>query len=77
MMTCGHSPNGKDAVTGKQVCVICQCDTFADAPSLEGRKASCCYGCGAKADSSEKLPFFEFKPSQKEDKFYCGCRGFD
>lgn len=76
MMTCGHSPNGKDALTGNPVCVICQCDTVGEDPCTEGRKASCTY-CSKKSDSNVKLPFFAYQPKKECDSYYCGCRGWD
>ena len=61
-------------------------------PNLEGRKAKCCYSHSSPSNpfkensfdrlvdtvpSSLKLPFFEYKPDQEYDKFYCGCWGWD
>lgn len=76
MMSCGHLANGKDALTGKPVCVVCQCYAITDMPDLTGREASCIL-CGKKGSSKVTMPFFEYKPNQCYDSFYDGCRGFD
>ena len=47
------------------------------------RNNECNYGgckagkCTCEQPSSAKLPFFEHKPSENFDKFYCGCHGWD
>lgn len=76
MMKCGHSPNGKDAVTGNPVCVICGCDEVTDDPYLSNREAKCLL-CNERQPSDTNLPFFEYKPNREYDGFYCGCRGYD
>lgn len=76
MMTCGHSPNGKDANTGKPVCVICNCETVQEDPDLKGREAKCMY-CGSIMPSNVGLPFFEYRNNKANDSYYDGCRGFD
>lgn len=80
MMKCGHAANATH--NGKPVCAICfgltpDAEIVADtAPDLTGRKAECRY-CNCKADSNENLPFFKYRPKQKTDSYYCGCRGWD
>lgn len=44
----------------------------------------CNYGCRGnnvckcgKVPSSLDLAFFEYKPNEEHDKFYCGCFGWD
>ena len=77
MMACGHAPNGKDTKTGGPVCVICQCDKFLPIdPDLAGREAECIM-CTSKQTSNVKLPFFNYLYPQNNDRFYCGCRGWD
>jgi len=44
-------------------------------PALTGRRARC--NCGRSADSSASLPFFEYRPDQEYDGYYCGCLGWD
>lgn len=61
-------------------------------PSLEGRKARCAYrtpgrygaqggamegGFHGVKPSSSNLPFFEHKPNEAYDEYYCGCFGWD
>ena len=49
------------------------------------RNGSCDYGgtdqpdriCRCETESSSKLPFFEYRPTQPFDMFYCGCHGWD
>lgn len=33
--------------------------------------------CHCEKDSSSKLAFFEYKPSEEFDKFYCGCHSWN
>lgn len=51
---------------------------------LKGRKARCQYAspkrgytCQGEVDSQWELPFFEHRPDQEHDKYYCGCWGWD
>ena len=56
---------------------------------LTGRRAKCTYfgrtfkhkgrtvTCHGQADSRIDLAFFEHKPKQECDEFYCGCWGWD
>ena len=51
---------------------------------LEGRRARCVYShpkqgytCSGEIDSDWGLPFFEYRPSESHDKYYCGCWGWD
>lgn len=81
LMKCGHVAHGRD-INGNPVCPICVGST-PDAkivennlPSLDGRIAECRY-CSNKEQSSFDLAFFEYRPSQKTDIYYCGCFGWD
>jgi hypothetical protein len=81
MLKCGHAANAK--CDGKPVCVICfginpGADEIADAPNLTGREAKC--DCGRVVPSSTDLPFFQYgswSGKSAQDRFYCGCRGWD
>jgi len=80
LMKCGHAPNGTDS-KGNPVCVICigfteKARIVAEEPNLEGRTARCTY-CGQERPSSTKLAFFEYRPDQPTDDYYCGCRGWN
>ena len=85
LMKCGHSANGsrneKDG-SFTPCCVSCVgivagADEPAEVqPSLEGRQAKC-WDCGYRQDSKLTLAFFEYLPERDEDRFYCGCRGWD
>lgn len=80
-MKCGHTANAKDE-NGNSVCAICiginegATQIANESPNLENRNAECCY-CNKIKKSSFDLPFFEYKPNEKYDKFYCGCWGWD
>ncbi len=81
LMKCGHAANVTS--NGKPACAICFCTEIAEKqPNLEGRKAKCCY-CGKIANSNgegsgyKELPFFEYKPNEEYDSYYCGCKGWD
>ncbi len=44
------------------------------------REAICCYigkSIHGKVESDPALPFFEAKPDQEYDLYYCGCYGWD
>jgi len=80
MMKCGHAANAEDE-NGNPVCVICAGITpdayvVAEMPDLSGRRAKCVY-CERKVQSSTDLPFFEYRPNEEFDIYYCGCYGWD
>ena len=90
MMACGHAANSKTP-SGAPSCAICVgihpgADTVAKAPDLTGRIARCAYygqrarisgRCQSEAPSSTDLAFFEHRPDEPHDRFYCGCWGWD
>jgi hypothetical protein len=86
LMKCGHAANGVHK--GHPVCVACfgivdgadVVDTYE--PQLQGRKAQCVYGGkeghpGSEVDSSTRLAFFEHRPNEATDRYYCGCFGWN
>jgi hypothetical protein len=90
MMKCGHAANGTKtsfnasndgpAFPSIPCCVICAPSKEAyeideNPPDLRAREARC--ECDARKPSSPDLPFFEHRPSQPFDSFYCGCRGWN
>lgn len=76
IMKCGHIANA-ETPDGKPACAICGCFDIADEqPILRNRKARCSY-CGKEVDSNFNLPFFEFKPAEEYDSYYCGCGGWN
>lgn len=88
-MKCGHSAQARDS-KGRPACAIC-IGTHPGAtvvegspPSLEGRFATCSYSrrrdgkpCTSRRPSSFDLPFFEHRPRNDTDEYYCGCWGWD
>ena len=80
IMKCGHSPNATTRINGKDIpyCVICDCYELEDFNNniLKDRKAKCGY-CGKIVDSNENLPFFEYRPTNETDSYYCRCRGWN
>lgn len=82
LMRCGHAANAVDHATGKPVCAICigltpDAEIVAEKqPDLKGRKARCVY-CKREVDSSTSLAFFEYRPNESSDRYYCGCLGWD
>ena len=83
LMKCGHVANSylcTDDGEYKPACAICTCTEVEkdveDSYGLEGRTAKCCY-CNKPTESSWKLPFFEYKPDKPNDRYYCGCYGWD
>jgi len=86
MMKCGHAANATSE--GKPVCAICvgmkpgADEIDQSPPSLAGRKAICAYSHGANGDRGEtdsrtNLPFFEHRPNEATDRYYCGCLGWN
>ncbi len=76
MMKCGHSANARTS-DDKPCCAICICTEIAELPNLTGRTAFCGYGKHAEKPSSTDLAFFEHKPTEAHDNYYCGCFGWD
>lgn len=79
LMKCGHASQAE--VCGDPVCTIC----FGITPEAiqieenhpeEGREAKCSL-CGKIAKSSLDLAFFEYRPDDETDSYYCGCIGWD
>ena len=87
MMKCGHAANatcsqshGVKYDPPVPSCAICSCIEVADeAPNLEGRMAHCAYfkTCNTEKPSALNLAFFEHKPEEEHDRYYCGCHGWD
>lgn len=82
-MQCGCRATSVDILNGnKPVCVIHfgihpgATIPMATEPDLTGRAAKCAL-CGKAKPSNKMLPFFESRPDQTHDCYYCGCRGFD
>jgi len=84
MMKCGHSANATykdDEGVDQPVCVICAPNenayTVSDAPDLTDRVAVC-YSCRKNMVPSKlTLAFFEHRPTEAYDCYYCGCWGWD
>lgn len=88
VLVCGCSPTTTTA-DGRPRCVIHDCDEPAPvAPTLALRTARCrCFGqrrpwpktgrCDAERQSAHDLPFFQYRPTDERDAFYCGCQGWD
>lgn len=78
-MKCGCTNNAVNG-EGKPSCAIHGCSVIEfkceGKKGLEGRKAKCSYG-DTIVDSSWGLAFFQHKPKEEFDEFYCGCCGWD
>lgn len=81
LLKCGHAANATTE-DGKPCCAICigisdgATEVEEKQPSLKGRQAKCSY-CRTIVKSSLSLAFFEHRPDDRFDDFYCGCRGWD
>lgn len=84
IMKCGHTANShyKDkAGKWKPCCVICYgicegaTEIAEEQPDLTGRKARCY--CGKVVDSNTNLAFFQYRPDEEYDEYYCGCDGWE
>jgi hypothetical protein len=75
MMACGCAAQGTiDGVVG---CGVHLCTERATTqPDLTGRTALCLHG-GSETPSYPALAFFEHRPNEKHDRYYCGCFGWD
>lgn len=81
LMKCGCVAQGVDACGGP-ICAV-HAGFTPDAriidenpPDLTGRKAKCTY-CKNVRDSALTLPFFEHRPTDERDGYYCGCYGWE
>lgn len=91
MMKCGHAAQGllRRPEGDIPACVICAPDPDAytvddTPPDLTGRRAKCSYRkrrdgqlCTSEVDSSPNEAFFEYRPDEPFDRYYCGCWGWD
>ena len=80
LMRCGHAAQATDR-DGHPVCVICYglragAAQLGEPVHLRDRKARCVY-CKKEAASDPGLPFFEYRPDDEADLFYCGCFGWE
>lgn len=81
-MACGHVAQSIDE-SGRPCCVVCLgIDPRAKIeqtvkPGLGGRTARCFECSRPPVASSWDLPFFSYRPAEKTDEYYCGCRGWD
>ena len=82
MMKCGHAANS--ICEGKPSCVICHGivsgwnEIDESPPDLTDRIAKCGYrDCQKQVPSSPDLAFFEHKPEEEYDNYYCGCKGWN
>jgi hypothetical protein len=55
---------------------VTYCDEIVDLRHLAGRVAFCGITCYSRS-SSPDLPFFEYHKDSPNDRYYCGCRGWD
>jgi len=78
---CCEVVKAKPDLTGRTA----RCDYFGrEKPRRRFANDECNYGCEGQAicqcgnlPSDFGLAFFEHKPNEKQDKFYCGCHGWD
>jgi hypothetical protein len=76
LMQCGCRAMAHDNKTGKEICLTHMCEEPMELPNLTGREAKCTY-CKAVVNSSIGLPFFVLQLDREQDRFYCGCKGWD
>lgn len=74
-LKCGHGIVGTDGENA-QMCPICFCTEMVEMPDLS-RRVAVCDSCGKESPSNGRLPFFQHKPGEEKDRYYCGCRGWD
>ncbi len=81
LMKCGHVANSLYGKDNQPCCLICApkpeaFEKITVLPNLIGRKAKCS-DCDNIVDSNWYLPFFEYRPNEEYDKYYCGCFGWN
>lgn len=72
IMKCGCAPQGISE--GRPICIVHSEVNATDGVDLTGRRAFCVY-CKKPVESSDSLPFFEYRPIEANDRYYCFCRG--
>lgn len=78
LMACGCRAQGVFGTDDQPICVVHLCrDVAVGEPDLTGRTAFCTYGKHAEQPSSLALAFFRHVPDQPNDRYYCGCYGWD
>lgn len=80
LMKCGHTANAQSSY-GEPCCAICYPDSDSitpepKIPDLTSRIAKC-VSCHHTQPSNFNLPFFAYLENEKEDSYYCGCRGWN
>lgn len=45
--------------------------------AIHNAKSAQCLYCSKTTESHPSLPFWEHKPNDEYDKYYCGCFGWD
>lgn len=77
-MRCGCAAQGTIGNSEKPICLVHDCVEPASAPDLSGRYAICSYGPPhGRVPSKLSLAFFVHHPDDEEDRYYCGCYGWD
>jgi hypothetical protein len=80
IMACGHAPSGADK-EGCPICAICVGITakaeLRQTVSIPISRQAKCSHCGSYAPSVENLAFYQYKPNEEYDEFYCGCAGWN
>lgn len=87
LLACGHTANSVRVMpdgTEAPACAICalivEPNPVIETPDLTGREAVC-LGCrknpASRRPSELSLPFFEYRPGNANDSYYCGCWGWD
>ena len=90
LLRCGHNGMARhnDAhdglPEGHPSCIPCMglrggaCQVDETPHDYSHRIAKCAYkDCGSTRPSSTSLAFFEYKHSEENDEYYCGCKGWD
>lgn len=58
---------------------VARCSYYGSTPSGRNHSGPCKRGepCHCEKPSSPDLAFFEYRPAEDTDRFYCGCWGWD
>ena len=77
IMRCGCAAQGT-TTDGAPICAVhLEQEPAQEQPLLEGRTAVCSYGGHHLRPSTDGLAFFEYRPAEEHDRYYCGCHGWD
>lgn len=63
------------------ICSVCAAESLRENPNVINNRVACCSCTTSKIIPSsialKEEAFFEYRPNEEMDRYYCGCRGWD